>query len=81
MNAKKNSETVDRLKEELFSAIERTMEKEGISQGEIARRLGAQRTNINMAMRRKFAVTLDFLVKMANAVGLEVEMKTRKTKE
>jgi predicted XRE-type DNA-binding protein len=80
MKPKKESEKVERLKQELLSMIEQTMEKEGISQGEMARRLGAQRTNINNAMRGKIPVTLDFLVKMANAIGLDVEMKVRKAK-
>ena len=81
MNMKQETEAVHRLKEELFSVIEKTMEKEGVSQAEIARRIGAQRYNINKVMRGKFAVTLDFLVKMADAIGLEVELKTRKMKE
>ncbi len=72
---------MERLKQELFSIIEKTMEKEGVSQGEMARRLGAQRYNINKVMRGKFAVTLDFLVKMANAIGLDVEMKVKKSKQ
>ncbi len=78
MSVTRESETVERLKEELFSVIEKTMEREGISQGEIARRLGAQSYNINKVMRRKFVVTLDFLVKMAESLGLEVSMKTKK---
>ncbi len=78
---KTESETVNRLKDELFSMIEKTMEKEAISQGEMAQRLGAQRYNINKVMRGKFAVTLDFLVRMAEALGLEVELKTKKVKD
>ncbi len=80
MNVKQESEAVHRLKEELFSMIEKTMEKDGISQAELARRMGAQRYNINKVMRGKFVVTLDFLVKMANALGLEVELKVKKAK-
>lgn len=80
MKAKKESGKVMHLKEELFSIIEKTMEAESISQGELARRLGAQRTNINNAMRGKIPVTLDFLIKMADAIGLHVEMKVRKLK-
>jgi plasmid maintenance system antidote protein VapI len=78
MKAKKESETVDRLKDELFSVIEVTMEKEGVSQGEVARRLGAQRTNINLAIRGRIPVTLDFLVKMAESLGLKVSLKASK---
>ena len=80
MKTKKESEKVRHLKEELLSIIEKSMEAESISQGELARRLGAQRTNINNAMRGKIPVTLDFLIKMADAIGLDVEMKVRKLK-
>lgn len=78
MSVKPESEAVHRLKEELFSIIEKTMEKEGVSQAEIARRIGAQRYNINKVMRGKFPVTLDFLVKMAESLGLEVNLKATK---
>ena len=70
----------NRLKKELLDAIEKSMEKEGISQGEIARRIGAQRYNVNKVMRGKFTVTVDFLLKMAESIGLEVEMKVKKPK-
>jgi predicted XRE-type DNA-binding protein len=69
---------VNRLKRELLAAIEQSMEKEGISQGEVGRRIGAQRYNVNKVMRGKFPVTLDFLLKMAESIGLEVEMKVKK---
>lgn len=61
--------------------IEKTMEMESITQGEMARRLGAQRYNINKVMRGKFVVTLDFLVKMAESLGLEVDMRIKKVKK
>ena len=61
--------------------IESTMEKEDISQGEVARRIGAQRYNVNKIMRRKFPVSLDFLIKMAESIGLDVELKVRKARE
>lgn len=67
-----------RLKKQLLGAIEKSMEKDGISQGEVARRIGAQRYNVNKVMRGKFPVTLDFLLKMAESIGLEVEMRVRK---
>jgi plasmid maintenance system antidote protein VapI len=60
--------------------VERTMEKDGVTQAEVARRIGARRYNINKVMRRKNAVSLDFLLKIAESVGLEVEMKIRQKK-
>lgn len=81
MRTTNESEIVDRLKEELFSVIEKTMEKENVTQAEMARRIGAQRYNINKVMRGKFAVTLDFLIRMAEALGLEVKLSTKKSKD
>lgn len=69
-----------KLKEQLLNAIEQTMEELEISQGEVARRIGAQRYNVNKVMRRKFAVTLDFLLKMAESIGLDVEIKAKRSK-
>lgn len=71
-------QTASRLKQELLEAIEKFMEQEKISQGEIARRIGAQRYNVNKVMRGKFPVTLDFLLKMAESIGLDVELKIKK---
>jgi predicted XRE-type DNA-binding protein len=67
----------DKIRDQLFSTIQKTMEKEEISQGEVARRIGAKRYNINKVMRKKSAVSVDFLLKMAESIGLDVELKTR----
>lgn len=74
---KTNFTLADDIREQLFSTIQKTMEKEDISQGELARRTGSERYNINKVMRRKTAVSVDFLLKMAEGIGLEVELKTR----
>lgn len=68
------------LKEELLTAVEKTMAADGISQGEVARRIGAIRSNINKIMRRKYPVSVDFLLKMAESIDLNVEMKVKKAK-
>lgn len=68
------------LKEELLVALEKEMANKNISQGEVARRIGALRRNINQIMGRKKNVTLDFLVKMAESIGLNVEMRIKKLK-
>jgi transcriptional regulator with XRE-family HTH domain len=68
----------ERLKKELFSIVEKTMEKDGITQAEVARRIGARRYNINKVMRGKLVVSVDFLLKIAESLGLDVEMKVRK---
>lgn len=64
-----------KLKANLISEIEAEMKETAISQGEVARRIGAKRTNINMIIRRSAPVSLDFLVKMAETIGLKVSMK------
>lgn len=79
MQTKKSQEMelrrVDEIKEELFQIAQSTMEKEGISQGEVARRIGAQRYNINKIMRKKTGVSLEFLVKMIESLGLTIKLK------
>jgi predicted XRE-type DNA-binding protein len=69
------------LKEELLVAIEKEMASKNISQGEVARRIGALRRNINQIMGRKKNVTLDFLVKMAESIDLDVQMKIKRSRD
>lgn len=76
----KNATLLDQLKGELLGAIEVQMENENISQGEVARRIGSLRNNVNRVLRGKGNASLDFLVKSAESVGLTVEMKVRKSK-
>ena len=68
------------LKMRLLSEIESVMKKEEISQAEVARRIGAKRYNINKVMQKKLPVTLDFLLKMAEGLGLDVQMKVKRRK-
>lgn len=77
---KRDFKMADALKEELLETIEKAMESTNISQGEVARRIGALRHNINKVMRRKKVTTLDFLIKMAESIGLQVEMKIKRPK-
>ncbi len=65
------------VKDEVFSMIRKTMEKEKVSQGEVARRIGAQRYNVNKIMQEKMPVSLEFLLKIAESLGLEAEIKLR----
>ncbi|OYZ24484.1 MAG: hypothetical protein B7Y39_00820 [Bdellovibrio sp. 28-41-41] len=67
----------DQIREKLFLRVQKAMEQQDISQGEMARRIGAARTNINRVMCRKNAVSIDFLLKMAESIGLDVELKMR----
>jgi predicted XRE-type DNA-binding protein len=70
----------ERIKEDLFLLIEKTMKWDNVSQAEVARRIGAQRYNINKVMRRKESVSIEFLLNMAESLDLELELtKWRKT--
>ena len=75
---KKEPAQDERIKEDLFSLIEKTMEKERITQAEVARRTGAQRYNINKVMRRKEAVSIEFLLRIAESLELDLELRTRR---
>ncbi len=68
----------DRVRTKLFSIVKETMEEEGVSQGEVARRIGSARPNINKVMRGKDAVSIDFLLKIAESLGLDVDLRARK---
>ncbi|MBX2994088.1 MAG: XRE family transcriptional regulator [Bdellovibrionaceae bacterium] len=68
----------DRLKEQLLTSIEKTMEEADISQGEVARRVGVLRRNVNQIMGRKKNASLDYILKMAESIGLDVEMRVKK---
>lgn len=75
---KKELIQAERIKEELFSLIVKTMEKDGITQAEVARKIGAQRYNINKVMRGKESVSIEFLLKMAEGLGLDLELRMRR---
>jgi predicted XRE-type DNA-binding protein len=77
---KKEFSQADRIREELFAVVEKTMEDDGVTQAEIARRVGAQRYNINKIVRKAAPVSLDFLVKIAESLGLELDLKVRRKK-
>lgn len=70
----------NRLKDELLDAIEKEMVARGISQGEIARRIGALRRNVNQVMGRKKNASLDYILKMAESIELKVELRIRRPK-
>lgn len=71
----------EKIKDDLFTAIEKAMGTENISQAEVARRMGILRYNVNKVMRGKVPVSVDFLLKLAESIGLDVELKVRKIKD
>lgn len=76
-----SSDKVDQIKADLLKRIEQEMESSGISQGEIARRTGILRTNINHIMRRKNSPSIELLVKIAESIGLNVELRIKRIKD
>lgn len=66
------------VKRNLLQLIRKTMEKNGISQGEIARRIGSARPNVNKIFREKESATIDFLLKIAESIDLDLELRQRK---
>jgi len=75
------SQTIDRIKADLMERIEKEMEQAGISQGEVARRTGLIRTNVNLLMNKKLPASIEMLVRIAEAVGLTVELKIKRMKD
>ena len=69
---------VPKLKQQLLAQILKEMKISGISQGEIGRRLDLQRTNVNMALKMKTKPKLDQLVRIANCIGLRIELSATK---
>lgn len=67
------------LKREILYKIEAEMKKFGMSQAELGRIVGVERTDINKYLRGKnTSVSLERLIDMAEAVGLEVDIVVKK---
>jgi predicted XRE-type DNA-binding protein len=73
--------TVEQIKTELLERIENEMLTAGISQGEVARRTGILRTNVNHIIRRSHATSIETLVEIAESIGLKVELRIKKLKD
>lgn len=70
----------EKIKEQLLTTIEKSMKETNISQGEVARRIGALRRNVNQVLGRKKKASLDYILKMAESIGLDVELKIKRPK-
>ena len=77
---KKSPTQAERIKDELFAIVQKVMEETGTTQAEVARRVGAQRYNINKIMRKADPVSLEFLMKIAESLDLELDLKVRRKK-
>ena len=69
------------LKREILDKIEAEMKKTGMSQAELGRMVGVERTDINKYLRgSNTAISLERLIEMAEAVGLEVKVTIKRMK-
>ena len=72
---------VPRLKEQIIEKILAEMEKQGLSQGEVGRLIGMDRKNVNKTLRgTERGVSLNQLIRIANGIGLKVEMIIKRKK-
>jgi predicted XRE-type DNA-binding protein len=73
---------VPHLKEKLISTILKEMEKRELSQGEVARMIGLDRRNVNKVLRgTERGVSIDQLVRIANGIGLDVDVIIKRSKD
>jgi predicted XRE-type DNA-binding protein len=73
---------VPHLKEKLTLAILKEMEKKELSQGEVARMIGLDRRNVNKILRgTERGVSIDQLVRIANGIGLDVDVIIKRSKD
>ena len=69
------------LKRKVLSKIESEMKKMGMSQGELGRQLGVERSDINKYLRgSNTAVSFERILEMADAVELDVDVIVKKRK-
>lgn len=71
-----------KIKNKLLSTIEIEMEKKSLSQGEVARMIGLDRRNVNKILRgTERGVSIDQLVRIANGIGLDVDVIIKRSKD
>jgi predicted XRE-type DNA-binding protein len=72
----------DYIKEKILNAISKEMEKKELSQGEVARMIGLDRRNVNKILRgTERGVSIDQLVRIANGIGLDVDVIIKRSKD
>ena len=72
---------VPELKEKLVNKILAEMDKQELSQGDVGRLIGMDRKNVNKTLRgTERGVSLNQLIRIANGIGLKVEMIIKRSK-
>lgn len=70
------------IKNKILVAIEKEMERKELSQGEVARMIGLDRRNVNKILRgTERGVSIDQLVRIANGIGLDVDVIIKRSKD
>jgi transcriptional regulator with XRE-family HTH domain len=69
-----NSFQIDRLKIEISEQIYNAMNQQGVSNAELARRLGKSRAYVTKLLRGTTNFTLESLVRIGRALSCEVEV-------
>jgi DNA-binding XRE family transcriptional regulator len=59
---------------DLIAQIIKIREKQHISQAELAKRMGTQKSNISRLERGNYNPSLDFLIKTARSLGKEIKV-------
>lgn len=76
-----NFDQVDVLKEEILNEINKEIESRSLSQSQVGELAGMSRVNVNKLLRgTEKSVTLNQLVKVANSLGIEIELIFKRVK-
>lgn len=72
----------EQIKQKILFSIEKEMERKVLSQGEVARMIGLDRRNVNKILRgTERGVSIDQLVRIANGIGLDVDVIIKRSKD
>lgn len=72
---------VPELKQKLTDEINKEIEKQNLSQSQVGELAGMSRVNVNKLLRgTEKSVALNQLVKVANSLGIKIELIFKKTK-
>lgn len=72
----------EQIKQKILNSIEKEMERKELSQGEVARMIGLDRRNVNKILRgTERGVSIDQLVRIANGIGLDVDVIIKRSKD
>lgn len=77
----RNDTQVPELKKKLTDEINKEIEKKGLSQSQVGELAGMSRVNVNKLLRgTEKSVALNQLVKVANSLGIEIELIFKRVK-